>query len=441
MGDMLSQAEINALLGGDDKSLPQQADADIDAAGDLPDLSGYVIPERDFDGMLDGMSRDILGEIGNISMGTAATTLFALLRQKVWITTPRVSITDWKTLSDSYDRPCVGIRVDYKEGLQGSNILILKERDVKIIADLMMSGDGEIDDDKPLTDLDLSAIGEAMNQMVGSSSTSLSSMIKQKIDIATPQPFLLDFADNQVFDTIGFKPDDCIVKVAFKMEIGSLIDSEIMQILPLEFGKEMVAKLKSDMGGDEPPPVGPPEIKTAGPPPDVGTQTLEPAPQASPQLTQQETQMIQQAAQTANMQPDQTQQPQGYGYQAPPQAGYGYQQQHQPYAQPQRFEQQVNVQPAQFQSFDEGSVLQQKENIGIIMDVPLDITVELGRTRKKIHEILEFSPGTIIDLDKLAGEPIDILVNGKFVAKGEVVVIDENFGIRITDIISVDKRI
>lgn len=97
----------------------------------------------------------------------------------------------------------------------------------------------------------------------------------------------------------------------------------------------------------------------------------------------------------------------------------------------------VNVQQAQFQNFSGAfnPAMFQQENIDLIMDVPLEVTVELGRTTKSIQEILDFAPGTIIELDKIAGEPIDVLVNGKYIAKGEVVVIEESFGVRITEII------
>ena len=96
----------------------------------------------------------------------------------------------------------------------------------------------------------------------------------------------------------------------------------------------------------------------------------------------------------------------------------------------------VNIQPAQFQNFAQGQgEMVSAESIGLIRDVPLEVTVELGRTSKSISDILEFAPGTIIELDKIAGEPIDVLVNGKFVAKGEVVVIEESFGVRIMEII------
>jgi len=400
MGDMLSQAELDALLG----NLIEDDNASDAGAGSSPAANVNIISEED---------QDVLGEIGNINMGTAATTLFTLLQQKVLITTPKVSVLPWKDLCDSYDRPAVGVRVGYREGLRGSNVLILRDRDVKIIADLMMGGSGEVSEPFELNELDMSAIGEAMNQMVGSASTSLSSMIMKKVDIETPYPFMLDFSDDEAFASAGFEPDELIVSVLFRMEIGNLIDSEIMQIFPMDFAQELVVTLKDFMlgGGTEVAAPEPAPAPPVAPPP-------APMPQAAPAP------MPQAVA------------PPPMAYPPPPPVGYP------PapaYAAPAPLPQ--NVQAAQFQSFDVGEVYQQKENMGIIMDVPLDITVELGRTAKKISEILEFSPGMVIELDKLAGEPIDILVNGKFVAKGEVVVIDENFGIRITDIISVEKRI
>jgi len=401
MGDMLSQAELDALLGN--------------MLSDDDDLGGGTPPEASTENRTDILSaedQDVLGEIGNINMGTAATTLFTLLQQKVLITTPKVRVVNWSTLSSGYDRPAVGIKVGYREGLRGSNVLILKDRDVKIIADLMMGGSGEVAEPVELNDLDMSAIGEAMNQMVGSASTSLSSMIRQKVDIDTPQPFMLDFSEEEFLSTIGFAPDELIVSVAFRMEIGDLIDSEIMQILPIDFAQELVVTLKDHLMGDS---AAEPVATT--PAPVAATSVPQPA-VASPPMASQP--VVQEMAS-----------PVGYAY--PPQPpSHGH------YVPPL---QQQNVQAAQFQPFDVSEVYQQKENMGIIMDVPLEITVELGRTHKKISEILEFSPSQVIELDKPAGEPIDILVNGKFVAKGEVVVIDENFGIRITEIVNVEKRI
>ncbi len=427
MGDMLSQDEINALLGGinpSDVALDEEAE-----------VNGYT------DDTLTDEHKDILGEIGNISMGTSATTLFALLGQKVIINTPKVSTITWQEMTESYDRPCVGIRVDYKEGLEGSNILILKEHDVKIISNLMMGGNGQVEDEVELSEIDLSAIGEAMNQMVGSSSTSISSMINRKIDIDTPHAFLLDFEEvGTFFNEVGFSPDEIIVCVRFKMQIGTLIDSEIMQILPKEFAIEMVETLKKEMMSTASPQDEEKQLfdditaQEGNNIPPTPSQAQYGAPPQQPYGMPPQQQYGMPPQQPYGVPPQQQ-------YNVPPQQPYGsavppYNQ----YTQNQ-MNQDYNVKPAQFQNFDVSAVMQQKENIDIIMDVPLEVTVELGRTNKKIREILEFSPGTIIELDKLAGEPIDILVNGKFVAKGEVVVIDENFGIRITDIISPEKRI
>ena len=428
MGDMLSQAELDALLGNlvDDADGGGGDDAPSDVSVDSSDDSGGSDVE-----VISAEDQDVLGEIGNINMGTAATTLFTLLNQKVLITTPRVRVIKWSELCSGYDRPAVGVRVGYREGLRGSNVLILKDRDVKIIADLMMGGAGEVPEPVELNELDMSAIGEAMNQMVGSAATSLSSMIMRKVDIDTPHPFMVDFSDDEILAGVGFAPDETIVSIAFRMEIGELIDSEIMQIFPMDFAQELVVTLKEHlMGGgaaaEEPAPAAPapaaaPPPQAAAPPPPA------PMPQGAPPMDY--------GQQAAYPPPPPAGYPPHPGYPPPP-AGYPP---HPGYAHPPMPQQ--NVQAAHFQPFDPGDVYQQKENMGIIMDVPLDITVELGRTAKKISEILEFSPGTVLELDKLAGEPIDILVNGKFVAKGEVVVIDENFGIRITDIISVEKRI
>lgn len=381
MSDMLSQEEINALLGDS---------VDTNDDGD-PKKSEILTPEN----------IDILGEVGNISMGTAATTLSSLLNNKVEISTPTVSMLYPKELSSKYDKPCVGLKINYKEGLIGSNLLVLKQEDVKIIANLMMGGDGNVSlENEELTELDLSAISEAMNQMVGSSSTSLSSMLGHKIDIDTPQAFILRFDEDTFFEELTIQ-DEYLVCNSFRMVVQGFIDSEIMQLLPIEFSENIIEKLKGSEV--EISPQSQPEVTQSAP-----------APQVTPQP--QVTQSVPAPQPMAMSQPMQSQSSNV-------------------------MHNNVNVQTAQFQSFDMNELAQQKENITIIRDVPLEVTVELGRTRKPIKEILEFNPGTVIELDKLAGEPIDILVNGKFIAKGEVVVIDENFGVRVTDIINTEERV
>ena len=418
MSEMLSQEEIDALLRGDSGDSAQD-----DTVLSAPEVS--LSPEE----------IDALGEIGNISMGTSATTLFTLLNNKVSITTPKVSITTWDDLAAEYDKPYVAVQVQYTHGLEGTNLLVLKERDVRIITDLMMGGSGD-DSGEEISDLNLSAIGEAMNQMIGSSSTSLATMFNKKIDISPPRAFVISFADDTKSNIGGLDPIEKIVKISFKMEVGDVIDSEIMQILPIDFAKDLVSNLYSSMRG-----TSSPEPTPVTPPPSAPPIIEIPITKVAEQHQQAPQHQHQQAPQPQHQQAPQPQ----YRQATPPQ----YQQ-----SQPQyemrmpeaRIQQEeprmVNVQPVHYQNFEAGDAWSpEKESMELIMDVPLEITVELGRTKKYIKDILEFSPGTILELDKLAGEPVDILVNGKYIAKGEVVVIDESFGVRITDIISTAKRI
>jgi flagellar motor switch protein FliN/FliY len=401
MGDMLSQAEIDALLNG-------AADEEDTGAGQADIQNGSLLTPEE---------RDALGEIGNISMGTSATTLYALLGQKVNITTPRVEETTWEELSKLFIKPYVAVKVNYTEGLKGLNLLLMKEEDVKIITDLMMGGDGFGNITGELNELHLSAISEAMNQMVGSASTSLSSMFDKRVDISPPESSLVDSSSD--IGRIKIDKEASIVMVMFNLKVGNLIDSEIMQLIPIAFAKEMVANLlhKSKMQ-DAP--------------------KAQAAPQPMPDQTQQAPpQMPQMQPQTPQM-PQMPQMPQ---QQMPPQYYMQPQQAQAPQMQAQRPAGPINVQPVQFQAFDDGYADFDRNNINLLMDVPLQIAVELGRTTKKIREILEFGQGSIIELDKLAGEPVDILVNGKVIAKGEVVVIDESFGVRITDIIHPSKRL
>lgn len=396
MDGMLSQEEINALLGGmDSESGTESADSEqpsMNVAG-----SDKLTPEES----------DAVGEISNISMGTAATTLSILVNNRVDITTPSVSYVTMEELAEQQQTPCVFIYISYRAGLQGKNVLILKEQDVKIITDLMMGGDGT-NTETELSDLHLSAICEAMNQMMGSASTSMSSMINEMVDISPPTATRVDFGGefgDELKDLMG----QTFVQVSFKMEIGDLVNSQIMQLYPIEFARRIYQQFTGTMQGDledKAEEVSQPQPEPAPAPAPAPAAVPEPAPAPQP------------------VQPQ-------MGMQQQPMAGM---QQQPMYAMP---PQDINIQPAQFQNFMPAQNLDgiAPENIDLIMDVPLEVTVELGRTSKSIKDILDFSPGTIIELDKLAGEPIDVLVNGKFVAKGEVVVIEESFGIRVTEII------
>ena len=411
MDGMLSQDEINALLSGMDE--PGSESAPEDAAAAQPDSAsaGSDLDES----VLTAMEKDAIGEVANISMGSSATTLSSLVNRRVNITTPVVTLARWENVLRDYEKPCVFIQIKYTVGLDGSNILVLKEHDVKVITDLMMGGDGS-NVEGELGELHLSAISEAMNQMMGSSATSLSTMLDKMIDISPPEASFVDLSTFKSGGDIAPFLADIFVKIAFRMQIDDLVDSTIMQLYPIDFAKELCDTFLKNQLSD-----------TAS----------EPAPQAAapqggmaPQMDMNQMGMPQMGMPQMQM---------GMGM---PQMGMDMNQMGMPQMQmgmgmPQmQMMPNMNIQPAQFQSFsrDTGAMPGQ-ETIGLIKDVPLEVTVELGRTSKSIAEILDFTPGTIIELDKIAGEPIDILVNGRLVARGEVVVIEESFGVRVTEII------
>lgn len=406
-GGTLSQDEINALLSGMDLSGDTPADA-------VPadDTSNSSVED-----VLTDAEKDAVGEVANISMGTSATTLYSLVNRKVNITTPVVSMAKWDEIVEDYERPCVFIKIKYTVGLEGTNILVLKEDDVKIITDLMMGGDGT-NIDGELGELHLSAISEAMNQMMGSSATSLSSMLGKMIDISPPEASLVELGELDTSDISSFL-SSTFVKITFRMQIGDLVDSKIMQLYPVSFAKDLYSYF-IDNQETEPEPA--PSVPTPSP-------MAEP-PQIDPGLQQS------MGLSSPPPMPMGGQMGMGMGMGMPQpmggQMGIGMGMPAQQMAMPN-----LNIQPASFQAFSgDVNAMQSQENIALIKDVPLEVTVELGRTSKSISDILDFAPGTIVELDKIAGEPVDLLVNGKLVARGEVVVIEENFGVRVTEIIN-----
>ncbi|MFH5183179.1 flagellar motor switch phosphatase FliY [Paenibacillus sp. TAB 01] len=418
--DYLSQEEIDALLR--QASEPSEGPAQ----------------ELHMEDFLSSLEQDALGEIGNITFGSAATALSTLLGKKVDITTPKVSVIAKEELVEEFPKPHVAVHVNYVDGFHGINLLVIKTRDAQVIADLMMGGDGTSVEGE-LTEIHISAVQEAMNQMMGSSATSMSTIFNRFVNISPPGIDILNLSDTEGTSTLP--PEDVFIKISFRLRIGDLIDSTIMQLLPVRFAKDMVSILMG--GGDTleetaaasapvapaapaptptpaPPEPAPPQVHMAPPMQDPYAQPMYQQPMHAPQQPMYQQPMYQQP-----MYP-----PQQPAYQQPP-AGYG--------TAPQR---DVNVQPAQFSSFAPPQLTPPEDtNLNLLLDIPLKVTVELGRTHKVIKDILELSQGSIIELDKLAGEPVDILVNNKLIAKGEVVVIDENFGVRVTDIVNQWDRI
>lgn len=417
--EMISQEEIDALLRGE--SLTDKPLQETEAA---PSEDSDELRVEDY---LDEMEQDALGEIGNISFGSSATALSSLLGQKVDITTPSLSMINRNKLEEEFPHPYVAVQVEYTIGLLGMNLLVIKQSDAAIIADLMLGGDG-LNPNEELGEIQLSAVQEAMNQMMGSAATSMSAIFNKKVDISPPSIDLMNLTKKEGEDNIP--EDDLLVKVSFRLRIGTLIDSNIMQLLPLKFSKSIVGsllnggmeeeapQLTEEVSAPQPTPPPMPEVPVQQAPPEPAPQYQQPPMQEAPPQYQQPMQPppMQQA-------PPQYQQPM---YQQPPM------QQAPP----------VNVQPAQFASFESASLGQnENRNLNMLLDIPLQVTVELGRTKRSVKEILELSGGSIIELDKLAGEPVDILVNSRLIATGEVVVIDENFGVRITDVLSQAERI
>lgn len=385
----LSQEEINSLLNGG-----------------LTDNEVENNESEDNEELLSDIEKDLLGEVGNISMGSASTALYQLLNQKVNITTPVVSITTIKEIKEKFDVPNIILDVEYVEGISGRNMLMMKTSDAAVIANCMMGGDGIVENPQ-LSELEISAVQEAMNQMIGSAATSMATMFGRRVDISPPQSTLWDDKEQNLSSNI--EEEEKVVRISFTLEVGEILKSNIMQILPLDTAKKIVSMM---MGEEEA------EIETVAAAPEVTMSA--PAPVTPPPAAQVTTAPV--APVVQNIQEPTYKEP---VYEAPT-----------PAPRPQ-----VEVQKANFTSLGVENARKSHDNIDLILDVSLEVSVVLGRTKKSIKDILSLGNGSLIELDKLADEPVEVLVNGKVIAEGEVVVVDENFGVRINNIVSGTDRI
>lgn len=417
---MLSQDEIDALLRG-----TADSEGDSNHAADDANFNTYDFsPTEEY---LTPIEKDALGEIGNISFGSSATALSTLLNQKVEITTPSVSVVHKNNLADEFPIPYVGIQVRYTQGFSGSNLLVIQQSDASIIADLMLGGDGT-NPPELMDEIQLSAVQEAMNQMMGSAATSMSTVFNKRVDISPPSTYILNVKEDRGIEQ--FPEDEMLVKISFRLKVGRLIDSSIMQLLPLDFSKSLVNELmnpnqagavETGMDLDR---TDSKEVRQSEPikdekRPELNTYGIQDSNDVYASADSQVT-SYPSGAQTNLENP-----------QVPQHVGMAFQGKNQP-----------SIQPAVFSNFEPEPLPQtETKNLKMLLDIPLQVTVELGSTSRSVREILELSTGSIIELDKLAGEPVDILINNRLIAKGEVVVIDENFGVRVTDIISQTDRI
>ncbi|MGL5152065.1 MAG: flagellar motor switch phosphatase FliY [Clostridium sp.] len=373
----LSQEEIDSLLNGGDSSQSEES---------------VTTPTVE----LSDVEKDLLGEVGNISMGSASTALYQIINQKVNITTPVVSITSLKEIKENFETPNIVLDVEYTSGIVGRNMLIIKTSDAAVIANLMMGGDGNVQTDE-LSEIEISAVQEAMNQMIGSAATSMATMFAREVNISPPSSKIWMTKSEELSDTISEEEE--IIRVSFRMTIGDLVDSNIMQVLPIKTAKKIISIM-------------------------MGTEEVE---QVAEMPIVQEPQVAQAPAKEEIK---------------PKQIENQYVEEPRYYEEPQRPQQPVEVHNASFDSLgDKERINTSHKNIDLILDVPLEVSVVLGRTKKSIKDILNLGTGSLIELEKLAEEPVEVLVNGKKIAFGEVVVVDENFGVRITNIVSGAERI
>ena len=381
---------------------------------------------------LSEMQLDAIGEIMNISMGSAATAVSELLNAKVWITTPKVSVVEASRLN--YDRlePAICVKIEYIKGLSGSNLMILKEDDVQLILNQLMGKPPVISPDFEFDELNISAVSEVMNQMMGASSTALSDFLGMSIDISTPTPYIL--SEINIADLQNYEQTDMVAAINFDLTIDGVIKSEFISVLDINLAATLADRVLGGAASVEAP-APEPQTTPAPTPAPSPVEQVAPAPSPIPQAMPAQ-QPVQPTAPmpTPQPMPDMYAQQGYYGYPGQPNPAM-YAQPVQPMMQPQPAVNYRNAQLAQFENFEAPLGTEQKENLQLLMDVPLQISVEIGSTRKKIKDILEFSQGTIIELERQAGAPVDVMVNGNLIARGDVVVIDDNSAVRITEIV------
>lgn len=363
---------------------------------------GFIEKENGNNGELDDLSemeRDALGEVGNISVGRAATTLSTLLNQKVEITTPTVSMID-RDIPDEPLASGVAVRVTFTSGFSGINVLILKKSDVAAIADMMLGGDGTSPAEE-MDEIHLSAVQEAMNQMIGSAASSMSTFFNKRVDISPPTIHLPEDSYVEVLDELSNQTK--FARVSFQLKVGDIIDSTLTQLIPIDFAKDLVKELFSRLEEGE---HNGPESANAG-----ENAAAEKSEKYQSEKTEKDSSQHMGDRNKSDLHPEtESSNP--------------------------------NVQRANFSDFSDENINGfETNNLDVLFDIPLQVTVELGRTSRSVKEILELGAGSIIELDKLAGEPVDILINNRPIAKGEVVVIDENFGVRVTNILNKRNRL
>ncbi len=372
---------------------------------------------------------DAVGEILNISMGSSATSVSELLNAKVWITTPKVDVVKVEDLNYDNLEPAICVKIVYVEGITGLNMMVLKQNDVQLMLNQLLGNPLVIDPDFEFDEMSISAVSEIMNQMMGASATALSDLLGMTVDISVPMPYIIE--NTRFGDLCEKEPDETVVAVTFNLTVDGVMESEFMSVLSLDLAKTLSGKMiekfsaVDEADGADAASAGTPASAPAA----SSVPAPAPAPAAQPAMPQQQMPM----GEMPQMPPQMPM------YQMPPQGAYGYPNQYTAYgAYPPPPPPPVNIQNAQLHQFDAmdfGIPADQKDNLKLLMGVPLEISVEIGTAKRKVKDILEFTQGTIIELERQAGAPVDIVVNGNLIARGDVVVIDDNFAVRITEIV------
>lgn len=427
---------------------------------------------------LSAMEIDAIGEILNISLGASATAVSIMLDARVDITTPKVSVQARDEFEFSNIKPAICVEITYVEGLEGKNIMLLKRQDVKAIIEMLMGMDIP-DEEFVMDEMNISAICEVMNQIMGASATALSELLDMPVNISTPKPHEVDSVEE--FKEEFFADEEEMVVIHFDLKIEDKMQSEFLNVMPIKLAKKLVSGFLAEMGA-APEEAAPAE--TPAPAAEIAAQPAE-APIAAPAPAAAETPAAPAPAQAAETAPVQTAQPAAAAAAPTPaqpaQAVPAQPMQADP-AQPvmpamaaapvQQMQMDPGVVNNMMQMMDmmrqsmdmQRQMMQQQieqshaprrlkvhaapqpnlngqeetnpdENLDLIMDVPMEVSVEIGRTQKYVKDILDLNKGSLVVLDKLAGDQVDLYVNGQCIAKGDVVVVDDNFGIRITEIL------